>query len=203
MLHHTLFFIQQLHVFLIIVSFQMITGIFLVPLIGVALANPKYSKDVSGIFLDSLDEIEEALSDPALENKPFEKLRGLTSKVLDLTEISLLARREAGDNSPKTIRELKDIQVYRSVLPQIFDPLKNLVDNQEKSTEAQEFLSSPAFRNIIFQHLRPALKISNSSDRDRIIKQIEILSGHSSGSLDSDPLKSQHLPFTHIRIPQV
>ena len=187
-----------------VVFFQMMAGIILVPLIhGAAVKNPKYSNDVSGIFLDSLDEIEGTLTNPAFGNNPFEKLRALTSKVLDMTESALIARKEAGDNSPKTIRELNDIKVYRSVLPQIFDPLKRLVTDQEDPTEAQKYLNSPAFTDIIFQHLRPALKIAKSEDRDKILKQIQILSGQSTGSLDTDPLKSKHIPFTSIRIPEV
>jgi len=163
--------------------------------------NQNNTKDMSRLFLDSLDELERGLTDPALENKPFVKLHALTSKVLDLTECALVARRQAGDNSTPTFVQLNSIKVYRSTLPQIFGPLERLVIDQTP-TEAQKYLNSPAFTNIVFKNLRNALKIASSADRDKIIERIKSLSGLSGGYLDSDPLKSQQLPFTHIRIPQ-
>jgi len=181
----------------------MLTGIFLLPLIGAVVPNPNYRKDVSGLFLNSLDDLQRGLHDPALENKPFEKLRALVTKVLDLTESALISRWEAGDRGAPTIIELHNVRVYRSVLPQIFGPLEHLVFDQNDATLAQKFLNSPAFTDVILQNLKPALRIASSGDRDKILQQIQILSGVSSGSSYSDPSRSRQLPFTNFRIPKI
>jgi len=159
----------------------MLTGIFLVPLIGAFVPHPRY-KDVSGLLLNSLDDLQRGLHDPALENKPFEKLRALVTHVLDLTESALIARWEAGDRGAPTIIELNNVRVYKSVLPQIFGPLEHLDFNQNDATLAQKFLNSHAFTDSIIENLKPALRIASSDDRDKIFQQIQILSGGSSRS---------------------
>ena len=141
----------------------------IIPFNDIPFETPQANDVVSGTFLDSLPDLEGIFTNPAFENKPFEKMRALVGKVIDLTESGLKAQKNAGANNPRISKELEEIKVYRSILPQIFEPLKKLSVKKPNSDPISQDLNLASFTDPIFKRFKPMTKLA-PLDKTKTVK---------------------------------